>query len=263
MRYRIKYWLRSVHTRVVLTTVWALVLSTVLFGQSEGRGVFHLQGTIYGPRQSVAAGAKVQFSGEKIEKIAAADDKGFYEVELPVGQYTMTVQAPKDKSRSFRIFENYVRPLFDVSSPTTLVIDGTLYLARPTCDIAVVNKSGEQATRDQLEASAEDVCGGEDVFEDPPGAGIAFKIYIRYPKRQTTDQGCVYMSDKVYDTEAPVPVFVAYNLLSLEATRVVYDPKSRTIQASGKVDTADGSGKSQHFDSITLKMQNGRAVPVR
>lgn len=198
-----------------------------------------------------------------MSKVVVTDDEGRYSAELPTGLYSMTAVVPQAASARFSPFLPYVRPVFLVNSVTTVSLDGTLYFARPTCDIAVTNKSGESPTEEQLEQATKNLCGGEDFFSVPSADGVPFQIYFRYPKRRQSDQGFVYVSDKIYETEAPVPVFVAYKLFSLEANEVSFDVRDRRLTATGNVVIADGSCKTRHFDSITVKMENGQAIPVR
>ena len=56
------------------------------------------------------------------------------------------------------------------------------------------------------------------------------------------------------------PVFVAYNLFTLRAERVVYDVQSKTLQATGNVVTVDADGATRRADSMTLEIENGRVT---
>jgi len=224
--------------------------------------MFHIEGTIHGPRRSVAPHVNVKFLSEEVSKVVTTDDGGRYSADLPTGLYSMTAVVPQAASARSAPFSPYFRPAFLVNSMTTVSVDGTLYFARPTCDVVVTGKSGESPTKEQMEEATKNLCGGEDLFPAPSADGVPFQIYFRYPKRRQSDQGFVYVSDKIYQTEAPVPVFVAYNIFSLEANEVSFGVRERRLTATGNVVIADGSGKTQHFDSITLMMENGRAVPL-
>jgi hypothetical protein len=137
----------------------------------------------------------------------------------------------------------------------SVVLNGTLYKARMTCDAVVGGDTEEQKMEEW-----KNICGGEDSFPVPSKDGTPFQLCIQYPQRQASDRGYVYNSNKT--AEPDVPVFVAYNLFSLEANTVFYDVKNRTIAASGNVVTADGLGETQHADSIRFKIENGEAVPL-
>jgi len=63
--------------------------------------------------------------------------------------------------------------------------------------------------------------------------------------------------------EYHTPVFVAYNLFSLQADKVSYDVQKRTIEASGNVIAVNESGASQRADSMALKIENGQVTPLR
>jgi hypothetical protein len=68
---------------------------------------------------------------------------------------------------------------------------------------------------------------GEEFFSVPSKEGAPFRLYTRYGGlRSTTGETLDYRGDKAkYDD----PVFVAYNLFSLQADRVVYDVNNQTI----------------------------------
>jgi len=51
----------------------------------------------------------------------------------------------------------------------------------------------------------------------------------------------------VYTGSEKVPVFVAYNLFSLQATEVRYNAKHHMIGALGNVVVEDGSGATRHL----------------
>jgi len=78
--------------------------------------------------------------------------------------------------------------------------------------------------------------------------------------RRPTGSGYVYGGDRA---DSLGQAGVAYNLFSLEANRVAYDVKNRTIAATGNVVVADGSGRTQHADSIRFKIENGEAIKIR
>jgi lipopolysaccharide assembly outer membrane protein LptD (OstA) len=59
------------------------------------------------------------------------------------------------------------------------------------------------------------------------------------------------------------PVFVAYNLFSLQADKVKYNAHSRTLEASGNVVVMNESGVTQRAESIKLKIESGQAIPLQ
>lgn len=242
--------------------------------------IFHVEGTITSPWESLLHGAlvpreklifhgeqpittattdeyvvlprtEVTFHGDHETKTLVVDQKGFYSADLPVGVYKMIAEGPTIWPQALT---TYVR-LFRVTSPTTIILNGALYMARTSCDAMVGGDTEEQ----KMEAW-KNVCGGEDSFTVPSKDGTPFQIYIRYPQRQNTDRGCLYTSSKI--AEPGVPVFVAYNLFSLEADKVFYDVKNRTIAATGNVVVADGSGTTRHADSLGFRIEDGQVVPL-
>jgi hypothetical protein len=59
-----------------------------------------------------------------------------------------------------------------------------------------------------------------------------------------------------------IPVFVAYNLFTLRADRVVYDVQSRTLEATGNVVAENADGTIQRADSMKFRVENGEAIPL-
>lgn len=277
--------------RAIRSTVKATLLIFVSFAPLFGQTVspmaqpatFHIEGTIGSPWDSLPAGVliprnwggspskegagvkgvdgksayvplprtEVTFSGEQATKTVTVDEKGFYQLDLAVGVYKMTAQGPTVGAQPLK---KYGR-LFRVKSPTRVVLNGSLYKARTTCDVLVGGDTEEQKIDEW-----KNQCGGEDSFPVPSKDGAPLQLYIQYPQRQPSDRGYLYTSNKI--TEPDVPVFVAYNLFSLEANSVVYDVKTRTIAASGNVVVADGSGTTRHADSLGFRIEDGRVVSL-
>lgn len=159
----------------------------------------------------------------------------------------MTIESPTIVSQGLT---PYAR-LFGVKSPGTVVLNGALYMANMTCDIML------GGTPEQQFEETKNECGGEDRFSIPSKDGAPLELYIRYSNREVNEQGYGYGGDKHPER---VPVFVAYNLFALEADGISYDRKNGSITAAGNVVTEDGSGKIQHFDSVVLRIENGKAI---
>jgi hypothetical protein len=182
----------------------------------------------------------VTFNGEHANKTVVVDDKGFYSADLPIGLYKMTAEGPTIGGATLT---PYVR-LFRVTLPTTIVLNGSLHIKQMTCDAI----GGLEERKD--------ACGAEDSFPIPSKEGTPFELIIRYPGRQSTFTGYVYSGG------SDPPVFVAYNLFSLEAKAVSYLPKTRTIVASGSVVAEDGSGTTRHADLMSFRFEDGKAIPL-
>jgi hypothetical protein len=238
-----------------------------LFGQSalpqKEIATVHVQGLIRGPLPgSVVPGAEINFESVEFHKNISANAKGFYEADLPLGRYRMSVEGPRSGLGGRVIFLKYVRPLFRITSPTNIVLNASLYPARVSCDVALTPpESGADSSVATRVDIAKMVCGGLDSFDAPANDGTPFQLYIQYPRSQPNANGYVYSSDRV-TTNTRTPVLVAYNLFYLEANTVVYDVKTQTIEATGSVVTADGSGTTRHADSIRFKIENGEAFPL-
>jgi hypothetical protein len=244
---------------------------------------FHIEGTFESPWDSLLKGvavarSKVTFQGEQpirvlatdskdsyiaiprteitfesdhVTKTVVANDKGFYQADLPGGTYKMIVRGPAIGAQALK---PYVR-LFRIQGPKRIVLNGTLYKARMTCDAVVAGDTEEE----KAEAS-KNTCGGEDYFPLPSKDNTPFQLYIQYPQREASAGRYVYTSNPT--TEGAAPVFVAYNLLSLQANAVIYDVKSRTIMATGNVVIADGSGATRNGDSFGFRLEDGEAIPL-
>jgi hypothetical protein len=80
---------KSLVMNSIVVMFLAMALTEVVVSTSGPR-TFHVKGMISGPRNSIAAGVKVEFDDGKNHTAATTDAKGLYAVELPVGSYTMT-----------------------------------------------------------------------------------------------------------------------------------------------------------------------------
>jgi hypothetical protein len=220
------------------------LLCSSLFGQSAPQAMtFHVQGKVTDPTEAVIPGAKITFQSRQLgDKVVTTNGVGAYEADLPLGDYTMTLQSPG--------FRPYRRPPFRVTAPNSLTFDVTLTVAS-TCDLVVVPPTPENR------ASAEkEFCLREDFFSLPSKDGVQYQLYIRYVKHTVVGDKNNYSGEK-YPNEDPV--FVAYNLFSLQADRVTYDSTSRIIEASGNVLVLNESGALQHVDYASFKMEDGQA----
>jgi hypothetical protein len=233
---------------IVLVLSLILPLGRYLFGQAvpavTQTQTFHISGVIKDPSEAVIREAQVSFQSERLTKAVITGDRGGYEADLPLGDYTMAAQSPG--------FRPYRRPLFRVTAPASLTFDITLPIA-PTCDVIIVGPSSPQDW-----ANAQDErCLREDFFQLSSVDGVPYQIYIRYVKHAVVGDQYTYTSEKYPNDD---PVFVAYNLFSLQAERVIFDKKSQTIEARGNVIVANGPGNSQHADYVSLRLEDGRAV---
>lgn len=235
----------------------ALLACACLFGQSAARktppDTFHIRGAICRARdRSAVPEVTVTFEAEEVSKTLYTDDRGIYEADLPVGLYTMTARSPD------RVLGLYQRPLFRVASPASLVLDIALetYI-RSSCDLGVPPSSTHIPDADD----AKDACGGRDFLPLPSDDGVPFQLLVEYESRKRTDRGYAYSARPLLPRPA-TPVFVAYNLFTLQAHHVVYDVQGRTLKATGDVVATNADGATQRADSMTFKIENGEAIPL-
>jgi len=242
--------------------LWIAVSCSTLLGQTKvSSHTFRVEGTITSAFDSLPGGVdskgafiplprvEVTFHGADMTKTIKVDDKGFYQAELTFGLYKMTVHGPKLGQVTLT---PYVR-IFRVKSPGTVVLNGDLYMARTNCD-AIVNGD----TEEQKKEAWKNICGGEDSFPIPSRDDTPLELYIQYPQRKISHHDYEYKINKI--AEPDVPVFVAYNLFSLQAESVQYNVLSHTLTASGNVLTEDGSGTTRHADSIALKIKDAKVI---
>lgn len=236
-----------------------LLLCASLLGQSPASPdrprIVRIQGLIESTNDSVVPETEVAFHGEQVSRTVVSDEKGFYQVDLPVGLYTMTAVR-----HGYSSLQRYSRPLFQIGSQRTFVLNITLYPERCCCDIVV--RRGAEETPEQLASTEKDACGGEDSFPIPSEDGVPFQVYIRYPKRTLTDRGYVYSGDQI-TTNSHVPARAEYNLFTLEAEHILYYAEHQKLEASGHVVVVDESGKSQNPNSMIFKLENGHVIQIR
>lgn len=235
--------------------VWwtALLMFGTAFGQATipAHETFHVHGTITDETGAVIPKAKVLFQNKQLGKAVITNEGGVYEIDLPFGNYTMTAEGLG--------FRTYRRPLFRVTSATTITFSFTLPV-QPTCHIQVVRSDGGPLTHEDLQAAKNEFCVGEDFFSVPSSDGLPFQVWIRYVKHSESGDSRFYVGEKTPNED---PVFIAYNLFSLRADNVVYDVKKRTIRATGNVVATVKSALTKSADAMAFTLKNGEAVPIR
>jgi hypothetical protein len=207
---------------------------------------FHIKGVIADASGGVVPGIKIWFHSKLLDKTVTANSAGACEADLTLGDYSMLA-----RSRFLMMH----RMQFRATSPTTLIVKGVAYPMRLTCDLAW------GPNKEQNEEMAKAWCGGEDLFQIPLENGGAIPLYIQFEKRKHIDGGYAYSGDKLTTGDLLTPVFVEYNLFSLQADEVTYDVKSRTIRANGNV-SIEGDSATHRANSMTFRMENGQATPL-
>jgi hypothetical protein len=239
---------------VTLVPAAFVLFCATLFGQSAMRETlpptFHVRGTLTDPLDAVIPGVKVTFRNERLTRTVTTNNVGVYETELPLGDYTMTAQGPVG-------FRSYERPLFRVASPSIFILDVTLLVGDLCGDIIEVNGSGEPLTAEQWKAAKEE-CRGEELIPIPSADGLPFQLLIRYGSRKTIREIHSYTGEKTSQYQAPV--FLTYNLFSLQAYELTFDAKNRTIMAHGNVVAVDESGSTKRAYIMSFKIENGQVT---
>jgi hypothetical protein len=236
----------------ITTQLVVLLCSHVVLGAAKSAAQsesFHVQGTVTDLNEGVIPGAKVSFHSNQTTKEASTNAKGVYEADLELGVYTMTVQYPR-----FHLFH---RPAFRITSPTRVTFNAALLVAG-SCDVVVSNSSGAPPTADELDEGVRLFCTREESFPVPSADGVPFEVYVHYGNRTAVNGTYTYTSQKHLAPQ----VFVAYNLFSLLADNVVYDAAHRTLEARGHV-VATEETATERADSMSFKVENGKAIPLR
>jgi hypothetical protein len=236
--------------RLVKLVLASAVLYVICYAQPippPSQKTFHVRGKIGDSYSSAIAGADVQFEGSDTTEIVSSDSRGFYHAELPVGLYSMTVEKGSPGHGKY-----YRRPLFEVSSSKTIVLDATLYPPLPSCDSGVIfERRPDGTTKNEIRAAPDtllDECGGWDRYPLPSKEGVPFELLVRYSGRVRRD------GERIYNGGFRNPVLVGFNLFTLTADQVTYDLANRTLLATGNVTTTNGSAGSTHANSMKLRI---------
>lgn len=234
-----------------LIVICALLLFGIAFGQSDNRDAprqtFHVQGTIHDPSNAVIPHVEVHFVGDNANQTVTADERGFYQLDLPVGSYTMTAALPPSGPNHVSLATKYVR-FFQAPSPRTITLNGSLYPIY-SCDGVWGGTDAEELLKDS--------CGGEDSFSFPSEDGVPLRLDIRYVRRERKRDLVSYRTG----TAVKRPVLVAYNLFALQADSVDYSRTDGTLRAYGQVVIEDQSGQAS-ASSAAFKFDNGKATRI-
>jgi hypothetical protein len=238
--------------KFIAATLFFVVLGAFSFGRASAptsqTQMFHVRGTVTDPIGAVIPNGKLTFQSGQSIRTLITNNLGAYDADLPPGAYTMKVQVNG--------FRTYYRPLFRVTSPTAVTFDVSLQV--DSCgDMIVANSSGKPVSNEQY-WEATKFCAHEDVFPVPSNGGLAFEVSIQFGTRTVDGSAYAYEGEK---SPYELPVFVAYNLFSMRADKVIYYTKSGILLASGNVLVQDETGERQ-VDSITFKVDDGRATQI-
>jgi hypothetical protein len=247
-------------TKRPVILLWsALLLCRAMLAQSAAPQLqtFHVQGTIQNISGEPVFRAKVAFQSKEPKKepnseqikVVDTDERGFYQTDLPLGDYTMTAQ-----SLGFR---PYRRPFFRVTAPTRLTFDITLRDIA-ACDVLVFNGPGA-VTPDDWAAGQKENCLRED-FLPLPSHAAPFQLSLRYGSRAHEHGGYSYSGEK--NGKDDIPVFVAYNQFTLQAEKVVFDPHKKTIAASGDVIAWNEPDTIQRAEVASFRIEDDHAVRI-
>jgi hypothetical protein len=95
-----------------------LLFCTSVLGQSATSAAHlptvHVFGTVGRTNDSIVPGTEVTFRSNQVTRTTLSDGKGFYQVDLPLGLYTITAHPLESVRPGYRYLQKYSRPLFRV-----------------------------------------------------------------------------------------------------------------------------------------------------
>lgn len=189
----------------------------------------HVKGTIFDSNGSVVTNVTVVFETNGHTSKVVTDQEGYYEIELPIGLYSVTTHVAG--------FCASQRALFRVQPSSNTLINLTLTVC-PLADILKMDKSGR-------------IIGEEERYIDPfesesfrirtsPGAQL--NLLIRYGQHHRTNGIVEYHGAKLMNG-VPSGVTISYDVLTIVADKVRLNKKTLLLQAEGNVILEDGKSR--------------------
>lgn len=232
-------------TDVRAAAFFVFVSAVVLLGQStapvSSRGTFQVKGMVQGFQFSRSIGAEITFQSEGEAITVRTNGQGLYQADLPWGLYTMTA--------NYNGLSVYERPPFRVTSPGTIIFNLTFY---PTASCETVVPVDKSALHE-----IDRTCNGLERFTIPSSGGARSELLIHYPYRLANEKEYTY-----WGPPGRIPVFVAYELFTLEANQITYHKDTHEIRASGNVVSTNESGVQKRADTATFKITEGHVTQL-
>lgn len=234
--------------QIIPILLWATTFGQLADPAKQGQ-TFHAHGVVQLFTGKPVAGADVKFVAAGNSTTVTTDEKGIYDADLPLGLYTMTVLKVVNRNLVY----SYQRPLFRVAGPSLVTLDVS-FAAMMSCDL--VFDSRQPPPTEEVTRGA---CEGTDRYPVPSKENVPYELSIQYGTRRPADKGYEYRSLRLGQQPA-IRVFVAYNLFTLLADDVSYDVESHALIATGKVVVEKTDGGIQLADSMTFKIEDGKAT---
>jgi hypothetical protein len=233
-----------------LLQLMVLLCCTGLFGQSADlsrQKMFHVSGSVTQSGRAVR-GAWVIFEGTSRKSVKA--NGRFYEADLPIGIWTATVTI----LMGGETFKQSRPRLFRVTAPTELTLDLFVRPAVGCGGFLFLTGDNRPATKEELEEASEN-CHGQQLFPVPSDDGVPFELVIGGQNHKL----CARLEGA--NKDACNREFATYNAWTVQADKIVYNPREWLLEASGNVVVEDGNLEYRR-DSIRFFIGDGQAVPV-
>lgn len=206
----------------------------------------HVSGSIMQCGQAVYADTPVRFES-KAGQVAAVAYSGHFEVDLPLGVWTATTpfrvnEAGSDsmsRPRRFRLADHATKATLDL-------------FERPP---VLCNLEGD-------EKSVAAACWGEESFQVPSSEGVPFEVDLLGLVMVNEINSVVFDPCTAGHAKRTHRQSATYNLLTVEADEVTYNPVNSVLKANGDVVIQDESGE-RHEHSATFRLSEGRAHPLQ
>jgi hypothetical protein len=217
---------------------------------------FHVSGTVLQSGTPVP-NQWVTFDDGKGPVSVRTEFDGYYGIDLPLGVWTATVTL-----RQFGLSGNADPPdsslsmprRFRVTVPRTVSLDLFLHPPVGCAGIKIITSDGHPPTNEEIEQRDED-CRGERIYPIPSVDGVPFELRIGGLAHDLCQP-------RTKHNPACEREFATYNLLSVQADKLIYHQLEGVLEASGNVVIKDESGEHRK-DSVAFGFADGRAIQLQ
>jgi hypothetical protein len=215
--------------RIIFVSLFTLLLPIYSVAQDSTNPLptGHIKGTAYDPNEAVIPGLKIRFgkvndlegfeSSDEVEREVVTNKEGSYEIELPVGVYSLETESqgfiPFERA-DFLVLPNSMTMINIVPKPSSVPV-GVLYVG----------------PSDKAPRFPEDKKPETDEYTVMHPSGVPLEIRIEYAKKKERGGFNIYNN-----------VVMSYNALIVYADKMSVDTKKKRgrMEAEGDVIVEDG-----------------------